>query len=104
MYALETPSNGHLGSDTSSASVAHHAHLEQMASNLYNLDSATMSAASYSHPSSHSPYNNSTAHSLLLPSSVNYHHLELNPVSASTTHPSIDTAVTDTHSRLASAG
>ena len=104
MYALETSSNGHLSSETSSAAaVAHHAHLEQMASNLYNLDSATMSAT-YSHPSSHSPYNNSTAHSLLLPSSVNYHHLELNPVSASTTHPSIDTSATDTHPRLASTG
>ena len=111
MYALETPptSNvGHLSSASSqtsssaaAAAAAHHAHLEQMASNLYNLDSATMS--SYSHPSSHSPYNNSTAHSLLLPSSVNYHHLELNPGSVSNTPHPLDASSTDTHPRLSGA-
>jgi len=72
MYAIEAPpTSGHLSTDTSS--------LEQMTSNLYNLDSASISG--YAHPSSHSPYNNQAAHNLLLPSSATYHHpLELNPV------------------------
>ena len=49
MYAIEAPpTSGHLSTDTSS--------LEQMTSNLYNLDSASISG--YAHPSSHSPYNN----------------------------------------------
>ena len=90
MYALESPNTSHLSSDNSS-----NHHIEQMASNLYNLDSATMS--SYSHPASHSPYNNSAAHSLLLPSSVNYHHLELNPVSTEAAHT---LEATESHTRV----
>ena len=51
MYAIEAPpTSGHLSTDTSSN------HLQEMTSNLYNLDSASISG--YAHPSSHSPYNN----------------------------------------------
>ena len=92
MYTLEAPTSGHLSTEANP--------IEQMASNLYNLDSATMS--SYSHPSSHSPYNNSTAHGLLLPSSVNYHHLELNPVPTDTTHTTALEAP-DSHPRVSAA-
>lgn len=83
MYALEAPppapSTGHLSSSEASAS-----HLEQMTSNLYNLDSASI--AGYSHPSAHSPYNNSAAHGLLLPSSANYHHLNHHPLDLNSGH------------------
>ena len=89
MYALEAPPGaGQQLSATvvatataTSTSTAHH-NLENMsASNLYNLDSASVSG--YSHPSTQSPYNNLTASSLLLPSTSDYHHLELNTASAS---------------------
>ncbi len=86
MYALEpAPPSGPLGNSSVEATEAQGqpptpGHLEAMASNLYNLDSVSISG--YSHPSSHSPYANPAAHGLLLPSSANYHHhphLDLNP-------------------------
>ena len=94
MYATEGPlpvSSGHLStSDTSSS------HLDQMTSNLYNLDSASISG--YAHPSSHSPYNNPVAHNLLLPSSATYHHpLEINPGHAGH-HAPIDAS--EAHQRI----
>ena len=88
MYALEAPPGAGqqlsavvATATATSTSTAHH-NLENMsASNLYNLDSASVSG--YSHPSTQSPYNNLAASSLLLPSTSDYHHLELNTASAS---------------------
>ena len=98
MYALEapTPPGGHLANDSAS-------NLEQMTSNLYNLDSASISG--YAHPSAHSPYNNPTAHSLLLPSSATYHHpLELNAAhsasNAAHATPMGDPSGSDAHQRI----
>ena len=111
MYALEAPPGPHqlstspaiassvgATSVTSSNSLNHHNSLEQMSSsNLYNLDSASVSQANvvagYSHPSTQSPYNNLTASSLLLPSTSDYHHLELNVASAASN-------MEDVHTRL----
>ena len=99
MYALEAPpgaaqqlstSNVSTATSATSTSSSHHHNLEQMSSNLYNLDSASVSG--YSHPSTQSPYNNLAASSLLLPSTSDYHHLELNSSSAS--------AMDEVHSRL----
>ena len=109
MYALEAPPGPHqqlstspaiassvaVTSSTSSNNSLSHHNLEQMSSNLYNLDSASVSAnvAGYSHPSTQSPYNNLTASSLLLPSTSDYHHLELNVSSAASN-------MEDVHTRL----
>ena len=107
MYAFEAPpvvgphhqlstSPSVATSSTSSNSLSHH-NLEQMSSNLYNLDSVSASVsanvAGYSHPSTQSPYNNLTASSLLLPSTSDYHHLELNVSSAASN-------MEDVHARL----
>ena len=92
MYALESaPSGGHLTENMEHA-------------NLYNLDSASISA--YSHPSNHSPYNNAAVNSLLLPSSATYHHsLDLNPGSQheqNGQHAAMDT--NEAHLRIPTSG
>ena len=91
MYALEAH---HPPTDSATSN-----HIEPLQpSNLYNLDSASISG--YTHPSSHSPYANPAAHSLLLPSTANYHsHLELTAAQVSG-HGQQHMEVAEAHQRI----